>query len=177
MLIAKIAASTAIALTAVAGGCDLNTPPPAAPNAAPATSPATATGAERTEMFKITGYGGPDNNPSGTAIISMPVLHREAGGTGTFEDPVTAASPGRAPNTETPRGTKFYVPHIHRYVIVEDSGATKFDIQHLDIWNGLAKNAETCESKITGTFPVIVNPQPGHPVTPGDIATGTGCNI
>lgn len=176
-MIAKIVASAAIALTTVAGGCDLNTPPPTAPHTAPATPPATATGAEQTVVMRITGYSKIDNTPAGSKEISMPVIHSEAGGTGAFDDPLTAASPGHAPNTETPRGTKFYLAHIHRYVIIEDSGATKTSLPHLDVYTGDADNALTCENKITGEFPVVVNPGPNHPVIAGPIAIGSGCDL
>lgn len=163
-------ASAAIVLASAAGGCDAN-----GGIGAPAGDPATA--GEQTVTMMITGYAKIDNSPAGSTAISMPVIHHQAGGTGTFDDPLTAASPGHAGSTEFPAGTKFYVAEIHRYVIIEDSGATKYNLPHLDIWNGTADNALTCEDKITGKFPVIENPAPGHPVTAGPIATGTGCNI
>lgn len=127
--------------------------------------------------FRITGFGKIDNSPPGSTEISQGVIHTQAGGTGTFSDALTAASPGSAGSTEFPKGTKFYVPHISRYVIIEDSGASKFDQPHLDIWSGTTDNVEDCESKITGTFEVIKNPKAGYPVKAGPIATGSGCNI
>jgi hypothetical protein len=48
--------------------------------------------------------------------IAYPVIHKSAGGTGTYYDPITAAS-GKA---ELAVGTKIYVPFLHRYFILED---------------------------------------------------------
>ena len=135
-------------------------------------------GPEKLATFRITGFGAKDNTPPGSTTISMPVIHKQAGGTGTFTDPLTAATPGHAGNgTENPKGTKFYIPSIQRYVIIEDSGASKFSQPHLDIWSGTTSNVETCESKITKTEQIIENPGPNHPVKAGPIATENGCNI
>lgn len=136
-----------------------------------------ATGAEKLATFKITGFGKIDNTPRNSTTISFHCIHQEAGGTGTWTDPLTAATPGHAGSTENPKCTKFYVPGIHRYVVIEDSGATKFSQPHLDIWSGTTDNVEDCESKITKTEQIIVNPGPNHPVKAGPIATGSGCNI
>lgn len=135
------------------------------------------TGSEQRVTFRITGFGKKDNTPAGSTTISQGVIHAEAGGSGSFADPLTAASPGSAGSTESPKGMRFYVPHIARYVIIEDSGASKFSQPHLDIWSGTTDNVEDCEGKITGTFQVIRNPKAGYPVKVGPIATGSGCNI
>jgi LysM repeat protein len=161
--------------------------PPPAPDA-PAVPPAATTpaaggaapvsGAEKMVTFRITGFGKIDNTPPGSTTISMPVIHQEAGGTGTWADPLTAATPGHAGSgTESPKGEKFYVPSISRYVIVEDSGASKFSQPHLDIWSGTTSNVETCESQITTTEQIIENPGPDHPVKAGPISSDSGCNV
>lgn len=150
---------------------DSSTAMPAA-GAAPA-----ATGSEKLVTFKITGFGKIDNTPRNSTTISFHCIHQEAGGTGTFADPLSAATPGHAGSTENPKCTKFYVPGIQRYVIIEDSGATKFSQPHLDIWSGTTSNVEDCEGKITKTEQIIENPSPGHPVKAGPIATEGGCNI
>lgn len=159
---------------------DTTAPDPGVPSAAGgvvATGTAPLTGAEQRVTFRITGFGKKDNTPPGSTTISQPVIHSQAGGSGTFQDPLTAASPGSAGSTESPKGAKFYVPSISRYVIIEDSGASKFSQPHLDIWSGTTDNVEDCEGKITGTVQVIRNPKAGYPVKAGPIATGSGCNI
>lgn len=157
-------------------GTDTTTPVTGSGAVAGAPVP-TPTGAEQRQTFRITGFGKKDNTPPGSTTISQGVIHSQAGGTGTAADPLTAASPGSAGSTESPKGTRFYVPHISRYVIVEDSGASKFSQPHLDIWSGTTDNVEDCEGKITGTFEVIRNPKPNYPVKAGPIATGSGCNL
>jgi hypothetical protein len=109
----------------------------------------------------------------------MPVIHKTAGGTGSFADPITAATPGHAGSTESPKGARFYIPKVHRYVIVEDSGASKFSQPHLDVWNGTASGSITnkCESDMTGTFPIIKNPPAGELVHAGPLADATGCHF
>ena len=53
------------------------------------------------------------------------MLHKQAGGTGTFADPITVAVPGHQGDMDWQPGTKFYLPSVQRYVMVEDSGAAK----------------------------------------------------
>src|SRR5690349_9643893 len=71
----------------------------------------------------ITAYTWFDNTPQGSPDISHPVLHRAAGGTGTFSDPVTIAV-GHSLETgkdvlDVPAGTRMYIPNVRRYFIVE----------------------------------------------------------
>ena len=72
-----------------------------------------------------TGYTWFDNTPRGSAQISAPVLHRTAGGIGTYADPITlAVGHSNASGVDVldfAAGTRFYLPHVHRYFIVEDS--------------------------------------------------------
>lgn len=142
----------------------------------PDTAPAVA-GSEKLATFRITGFGKKDNTPRNSTTISFHCIHQEAGGTGTFSDPLTAATPGHAGSTENQKCTKFYIPGIKRYVVIEDSGASKFSQPHLDVWSGTTDNVEDCEGKITKTEQIIENPGPDHPVNPGPIATDGGCNI
>ena len=55
----------------------------------PSTPPETAGTAG--EDAYITAYTWFDNTPAGSPTISHPVLHKTAGGSGTYEDPVTIA--------------------------------------------------------------------------------------
>ena len=40
----------------------------------------------------LTGYSYWDNTPPGSSAIARPVVHRRAGGSGTYNDPVTIAA-------------------------------------------------------------------------------------
>src|SRR5205085_874199 len=84
-------------------------------NAIAATTFAIPTGAGQTITMTVTGYGWPDNSPSGTAI-AYPQVQQEAGGTGTYADPITFATD---PN-ELAVGTVIYVRHVKRYFINQD---------------------------------------------------------
>jgi hypothetical protein len=112
------------------------------------------------------------------------VLHGEAGGRGTFDDPITVAVPGHQGAMDWAPGTKFYLPTVKRYVIVEDSGATRAPAgtdTHLDMWiggqNGTRAATDACESDITSRrAPALLNPPPGLDVIPGPIYD-EGCRI
>ena len=67
-------------------------------------------------LFYVTLYGFVDNSPP-SAIISNPVIHQTAGGTGTFSDPVTFATDK---NEEKP-GTIVYYSFLQKYFIMEDT--------------------------------------------------------
>lgn len=72
-----------------------------------------------------TAYDYWDNTPPGSAAISDPVLHHTAGGSGTYANPVTVAV-GHSLATghdvlDYRKGTRFYVPNVRRYFIVEDT--------------------------------------------------------
>lgn len=147
--------------------------------AMPATGAVAASGPQQSTMIQLTGYGAPDNNPAGSKKISQPVIHQQAGGSCTFSDPVTFASPGSAGSTEFPKGQKVYFPKIKCYGISEDSGATKESIKHIDIYTGDGPKSVTdkCESDLTGKTNIIVNPPAGEPVNPGPLSTSSGCHV
>ena len=135
----------------------------------------------------LTGYSFQDNTPPSSAIVSAPILHKNAGGTGTYTDPITVAVPGHASDGDMAwkGGTRFYLPTVQRYVIVEDSGASPAPSGqdgHLDMWvdgQGGSKSAsDNCMDKITGTgIPAIMNPPPGKPVIVGPITSDGTCHI
>jgi len=67
------------------------------------------------------------------------VLHKEAGGQGTFAARSRSRCPGHEGAMAWQPGTKFYLSSVQRYVIVEDSGAAKQPAgtdTHLDMWIG-----------------------------------------
>jgi hypothetical protein len=64
----------------------------------------------------VTLYGFVDNSPP-SAIISNPRIHKTAGGTGTFTDPVTFATDVH----EFRPGTIVYYAYLKKYFIMEDT--------------------------------------------------------
>lgn len=69
-----------------------------------------------TARFYVTLYGFVDNSPP-SAIISNPVIHKKAGGKGTFKDPITFATDTR----EEKPGTIVYYAYLQKYFIMEDT--------------------------------------------------------
>jgi hypothetical protein len=132
----------------------------------------------------LTGYSWQDNTPPGSSTVSLPVLHQQAGGNGSYADPITAAVPGKG-NGIWNKGARFYLPTIKRYVIVEDTGASKppsGQDGHLDVWidgqGGTKSSTDQCEQKFTGTgVKAFYNPPPNLPVIFGPIYSNKQCNI
>lgn len=139
----------------------------------------------------VTGYSYWDNTPPGSSEISHPRVHNVAGGAGTYADPITVAvghdlSSG-SDVLDWPAGTRFYLPYLQRYFIVEDTcgdgsapenGPCHTDypspaLTWLDLWVG-GQNADreasdSCMSQITGVHTVIRNPGSGYRVTRGEV--------
>ena len=129
----------------------------------------------------LTGYSFQDNTPPGSAEVSNPIVHHEAGGTGTFSDPITVAVPD---DDQFGPGTKFYVPKVKRYVIIEDTGASsasESSDEHLDMWSdgeGASEDeVNDCMSQFTGTTTAEVKPPPGRPVLAGPIYSKGVCRL
>ena len=72
----------------------------------------------------LTGYSYWDNTPRESSQIARPEVHRQAGGSGTYRDPVTLAvghvKHGGRSVMDFPAGTRFYIPRLQKYAIVED---------------------------------------------------------
>jgi 3D (Asp-Asp-Asp) domain-containing protein len=131
------------------------------------TQPPTATSVPQADGNMIdvyvTYYGWADNDPPGKAIAypksSYPSSkHEEAGGSGSFDDPITFASDPRV----FPVGTKIYVPYIKKYVIMEDLCASCSG-NHIDIWmesnNSFSSQLLACEDYWTKSkTQVEINP-------------------
>lgn len=133
----------------------------------------------------ITFYGWPDNSPPGNQI-AHPIIHKHAGGDGTYCNPTTFATE-RANNQTIPYGIKLYVPFIKQYFIREDlcassgpkrgSGSNGCHKLWFDLWiGGTAKSKKhaviACERRLTpsGKVDVILWPDDGMPVAhPGPI--------
>jgi 3D (Asp-Asp-Asp) domain-containing protein len=126
---------------------------------------------------ELTGYSFYDNTPAGSAEVSNPIVHKKAGGRGTYSDPITVAVPSES---SFEPGTRFYLPSVKRYAIVEDSGASSSDGNHLDLWvdgeNGSESAVEACMDRLTGNATAEVNPPPGRPVIASPIFAGS-CHL
>ena len=157
---------------------------PASPSPPPSRSPtgSPASSAQgRTGQYYVTLYGARDNTPPGSREIAYPTVHREAGGTGTYSDPVTFAT-SRA---ELPVGTIVYYPYLKRYFVMEDDCVdcdrewAGRGYRHIDLWAGASTNAGIvdCEEALTqdGQVPVIVNPAPTLPVDTTPLYDGSHC--
>jgi hypothetical protein len=132
----------------------------------------------------LTGYSWQDNTPPGSSVVGEPVLHKQADGQGTFADPITVAVPGHEGKMAWQPGTKFYLPTVQRYVIVEDSGAAKQPAgtdTHLDMWiggqDGTKQATDDCENEFTGRVPAQVDPPDNLAVMAGPIFANQKCNI
>jgi 3D (Asp-Asp-Asp) domain-containing protein len=85
---------------------------------------------------KITAYGWHDNDPP-SAQIAFPILHKEASGVGTYDDPVTCAADPR----QIEKGTILYIPRFQKYFLMEDSCGAAISQNRrkppiVDIWIG-----------------------------------------
>jgi len=155
------------------------------PSTAPATTAATPTQAPAGRMWSVfvTFYGAADNDPPGSTEIAHPNgRHREAGGTGTYRDPLSLAADPRA----LPVGTRVYYPPLRKYFVMEDDCAQCITDwrssrrPHIDLWTGDFQGAAllACENALTPDAPVAVelNPPPGRPVDPRPLFNGRGCS-
>ena len=173
----------------------LTTPP--TPTAAPAAAPRTTTPptaaatprpaptqapAGRMWSVVVTFYGAADNDPPGSTEIAHPNgRHQEAGGSGTYADPLSLAADPRAIQV----GTRVYYPPLQKYFVMEDDCAQCITdwrssrTPHIDLWTGNYQGAAliACENALTpdGRVAVEVNPPPGRPVDPTPLYTGRGC--
>lgn len=175
------------------------TPTPTATTPKPtATATPTPVSNERIiEKAFVTAYTWWDNTPPGSAQIARPVIHQTAGGTGTYADPVTLAV-GHSINPtfqDYPTGTRFYIPNVQKYFIVEDLcgdgnkpqngpchtgyqqyGATTWIDMWIDGRNMTSTQATQCAYKVTATQRVVINPANDYKVVAGQVAAA-GCPV
>lgn len=134
----------------------------------------TSAAPERTSGV-VTFYSALDKSPLGSLLIAFPtVLHGLAGGSGTYNDPVTFAA---APGVFAP-GTKIYVPDLERYFVLEDLCASCGGT-HLELWLGSALDdgIRTCAAQLgaQSTRSYLVDPPEGLPVAAGPLYDGGAC--
>jgi hypothetical protein len=148
----------------------------------------------------LTGYSYWDNTPPGSPAISHPVIHQTAGGTGTFADPITLATghdlSSGTQKLEYSAGTKFYIPNIRKYAIVEDTCGDGPTPQNIACWTSEVGHPNTnqvdiyidgqndtstdkdasgdCMEAITRVGLIIQNPASNYAVNPGPVF-GTSC--
>jgi hypothetical protein len=168
-----VAAAVLLLLTGCATGA-----PPGPPPAPPTTSAATPTPTTPPRTYAatpvkayVTFYAGYDNDPPGSTEIAHPNdRHPSAGGTGTFEDPITLASDPR----ELPVGAVVYEPKLKRYFVMEDDCAPCIDEwgaskrPHVDLWISGGNDARVvaCEESLTDDdmSTLEYDPPPGRAV-------------
>jgi Putative Ig domain len=106
------------------------------PGASGASSPVTSSNSMNVRAF-MTLYGYADNSPPGTDI-AHPCIHEQAGGTGTYQDPITFATDAN----ELPWCTVIYVPYMERYFVHEDECSqcdqdwNDYHLYRFDMWAG-----------------------------------------
>jgi hypothetical protein len=128
-----------------------------------------------------TAYDWWDNTPPGSSEISHPVVHRRAGGDGTYRNPLTVAVDyGSGRELQFKAGTRFYVPNVRAYLIVEDTiGRHASGRVHLDMWAGgkssTKRSAYNCMSHVTGNVLVIRNPSRNYAVVKGPLSANNKC--
>ncbi len=165
----------------------IHTPPIVAP---PVTTPPVKSDGEVRYRAYVTGYSYWDNTPPGSSDIALPTIHSKAGGTGTYADPITLAVGHVITNGKStpdyPKGTRFYMPYLKRYFIVEDvcgdgsrpqdgpchTGYPSTAKAWLDVWvdgRSSRTSSDKCMSDMTGVYDVIENPAPTYEVTVGAV--------
>ena len=154
---------------------------PQTPSATPTPAPKQAPTGRMWSVF-VTFYGAADNDPPGSTEIAHPNdHHQEAGGTGTYADPLSLAADPRAIQV----GTRVYYPQLRKYFVMEDDCAQCITdwrssrTPHIDLWTGDYQGSAllACENALTpdGRVAVEVNPPPGRPVDPRPLFNGRGC--
>lgn len=121
-----------------------------------------ATACDTVGQVTHTFYGYPDNDPPGADIAYDCGRGFKAGGTGTFNDPLTFASA----EGEFSRCEVIYDPYLKKYLRYEDFCAQcttdwKKNVHHIDVWTGSPKtnggNEQIqCENSLTPDKQTIV---------------------
>ncbi len=187
-----------IALAAFLGGVSISPNTASAQEAPHLTKVKAATAERKTVQLTayITGYSYWDNTPPGSAEIARPVVHRLAGGKGSYSDPITLAVGHSIANgrqtLDVPAGTRIYLKRLRKYAIVEDvcgdgprpqtgpchtghRGHPWFDI-YVGGAGSTAGRAQACMNRITALQTVIIHPRKDLPVVAGAL-TESGCRV
>lgn len=178
-----------------------NTPPVTTPKPVPppvvipggTTPPPPVVAGEIRFTAYTTGYAALDNTPRGSTQIDLGGHSGNAGGSGTYSDPITLAVGHSIINGKDigdyAYGTKFYVPNLRKYFIAADScgdgntpqsGPCHTGYQGhvwIDLYVGASLQSAvlSCEDNITDLHLVIENPASNYSVVPGAVYD-TGCS-
>jgi hypothetical protein len=122
----------------------------------------------------ITFYAAFDNDPPGTRAVAHPDVQPKAGGTGTYEDPLTLAARSDVSKEFKP-GTEVYVPFLRKYFVrADDCGESSFAPDgcetQIDLYMGNPSAKEAvidCEYELTPDTKqvVIIDPPEDLPVS------------
>jgi Ca-dependent carbohydrate-binding module xylan-binding len=150
------------------------------------------------EHAYLTGYSVEDNTPPGSRDISNPVIHEQAGGTGTYADPITLAAGHSIINGQDildfPAGTRIYLPVLRIYGLVEDTCGDGSRPQRgpchtgypspstnqywIDVFVGSDPDSACMDSFSQDLgWTVIRNPDPGWLVDPRPNELGARCTV
>lgn len=158
-------------------------------------TPQQTSGNEISFKAYLTAYTYWDNTPPGSADIAYPIVHQKAGGTGTYADPITVAVGhsivGGTDAPDYPPGTKFYMPYLRKYFIVEDTCGDGAEPQNgpchsgfeghpwLDLWidgaTGTSDASTMCAIAVTAVHMILKNPAPNYVVVPGSVINNGSC--
>jgi len=152
------------------------------------------TGLEQSFRGVLTGYSFWDTTPANIPEISHSQRQELAGGVGTYSNPITLAVAGGLQSNETvlavPAGTRFYLPRLRKYAIIEDicgdisdtqnpeCAAGKGGLPWMEIYidgRGMEEQSVACAKKISGIQTFVMDPGPNRSVVVGEI-TQSGCN-
>ena len=154
-------------------------------------TPAPSVGVEKVyTTAQITFYGYDDNDDGkghfGSSAIALPSLHKIATEDfGTYDHPSTFATDTRIAS----KGTKIYIPRLHKYYIMEDkcgacttaadAGSMRIDLYMGDNDALQGNSLDQCEMILTqvGSIDtVIVNPASTYPVSTTPLYSSGKCN-
>lgn len=144
----------------------------------PVTAPV-PTSNEVTFTKYITSYASGDNDPSGSTAAYLNGVEGNAGGDGTYDNPITIAVGYVGSKGDYAYGTVFYISGLQAYFVAQDTCAACHKDGHLDVYAGdNSGNAIlNCEYAMTGNYQVIQNPSPDYPVITGSLFQNGQCRI
>ncbi|KAI1811062.1 hypothetical protein GGS20DRAFT_564791 [Poronia punctata] len=130
---------------------------------------------------KTTFYGVPDNDPAGSDAIAFSCGARgyHAGGTGTYDDPLTFASRVGSSYGEC---EIVYAPYLKKYIRNEDTCAACDTGEWVDVFTGNSNNGGDaqveCENRLTpdGTQSIIRDPARDLEVDETPLFSSGTCN-